>query len=368
MAKDKAESAAAAARAAEELATRQAADRKAVADAKAAKKAAGYGGAYQNINAGLSYDAPAGAATAAIAARPAAFKPTMDKFTQAQAANAATLAKAYKPTVVGQPYNNTDGYGNVLNPTVPDRPITSQPPVEPPQPPVDTRYTGPAITDKQVMDWLKSNPQATDRQIAQEMDKFNVRPDQVARATGMQGVDSASMQNINRRYDMAKAANSGNAFAIAQQNKADAVTGQGIREYFAKNPGMTDAQIAGYMDQNAIDPRQLEAAFAGTAGAISAPDVFSRYQAATKPPSTPPQKLLNMGGIASLGSGGYPRRTGQISGPGTETSDSIPAMLSDGEFVMTAKAVRGAGKGDRRAGAKRMYALMNQLEKNAARG
>jgi hypothetical protein len=78
--------------------------------------------------------------------------------------------------------------------------------------------------------------------------------------------------------------------------------------------------------------------------------------------------FMNMGGIAGLAQGGYPRKTGQIQGPGTETSDSIPAMLSDGEFVMTAKAVRGAGKGDRRAGAKRMYALMNQLEKNAARG
>jgi hypothetical protein len=73
-------------------------------------------------------------------------------------------------------------------------------------------------------------------------------------------------------------------------------------------------------------------------------------------------------GIASLATGGYPRRTGPISGPGTETSDSIPAMLSDGEFVMTAKAVRGAGKGSRRAGAKKMYALMHQLERNAARG
>jgi len=76
----------------------------------------------------------------------------------------------------------------------------------------------------------------------------------------------------------------------------------------------------------------------------------------------------NSGGIASLAKGGYPRRTGQISGPGTATSDSIPAMLSDGEFVMTAKAVRGAGKGDRLSGAKKMYALMHQLERNAARG
>jgi hypothetical protein len=73
-------------------------------------------------------------------------------------------------------------------------------------------------------------------------------------------------------------------------------------------------------------------------------------------------------GIATLAKGGYPRRTGQISGPGTETSDSIPAMLSDGEFVMTAKAVKGAGNGSRRAGAKKMYDLMHQLERNASRG
>ena len=53
---------------------------------------------------------------------------------------------------------------------------------------------------------------------------------------------------------------------------------------------------------------------------------------------------------------------GEISGPGTGTSDSIPAMLSDGEFVMTAKAVRGAGNGDRRAGAQKMYDMMNQFE------
>ena len=34
---------------------------------------------------------------------------------------------------------------------------------------------------------------------------------------------------------------------------------------------------------------------------------------------------------------------GEIVGPGTATSDSIPAMLSDGEFVMTAAANNGAG-------------------------
>lgn len=87
-----------------------------------------------------------------------------------------------------------------------------------------------------------------------------------------------------------------------------------------------------------------------------------------KPMTSGATRFMNMGGIAGLAKGGYPRRNGQISGPGTEKSDSIPAMLSDGEFVMTAKAVRGAGKGSRRAGAKQMYKLMHQLEKNAERG
>jgi hypothetical protein len=68
---------------------------------------------------------------------------------------------------------------------------------------------------------------------------------------------------------------------------------------------------------------------------------------------------------------------GFIEGPGTGTSDSIPAtiyqnggpvqkaMLSDGEFVMTADAVRGAGGGDRGAGAAKMYEMMNRLERRA---
>jgi len=58
----------------------------------------------------------------------------------------------------------------------------------------------------------------------------------------------------------------------------------------------------------------------------------------------------------------HPKRIGEIAGPGTGTSDDIPAMLSDGEFVMTAKAVRNAGGGSRKEGAKNMYKMMKSLE------
>jgi hypothetical protein len=67
----------------------------------------------------------------------------------------------------------------------------------------------------------------------------------------------------------------------------------------------------------------------------------------------------------------FPRMNGPISGPGTERSDDIPAMLSDGEFVVNARAVRGVGKlngangsksDQRREGARMMYALQNAGE------
>ncbi len=72
------------------------------------------------------------------------------------------------------------------------------------------------------------------------------------------------------------------------------------------------------------------------------------------------------GGIIQLADGSekyFPRKTGEINGPGTGTSDDIPAMLSDGEFVFTAQAVENAGGGSRREGAKRMYEVMKNLEK-----
>ena len=64
-------------------------------------------------------------------------------------------------------------------------------------------------------------------------------------------------------------------------------------------------------------------------------------------------------GIMAAAAGGH------IMGPGTGTSDSIPAYLSDGEFVMTADAVKGAGNGSRKKGAAKMYAMMNRFEGQA---
>ena len=100
------------------------------------------------------------------------------------------------------------------------------------------------------------------------------------------------------------------------------------------------------------------------------------------------QKALefNMGGpVQYFSQGGAAikeldmRDGGESAGPGTGTSDDIPAMLSDGEFVMTAKATRGAGafgmnktksgielvkggKASREKGVENMRELMNIFE------
>ena len=46
-----------------------------------------------------------------------------------------------------------------------------------------------------------------------------------------------------------------------------------------------------------------------------------------------------------------------------EKADDVPARLSKNEFVMTADAVRGAGKGNIKAGAQKMYNTMKELER-----
>jgi hypothetical protein len=58
----------------------------------------------------------------------------------------------------------------------------------------------------------------------------------------------------------------------------------------------------------------------------------------------------------------FPRKLGMIDGPGGPKDDKIPAMLSDGEFVFTAKAVENAG------GPRAMYNMMNKLDPESSKG
>ena len=87
---------------------------------------------------------------------------------------------------------------------------------------------------------------------------------------------------------------------------------------------------------------------------------YARYYAADGGFIDGQPQYLNYGGMAQ-----YPRREMLVEGPGTERSDDIPAMLSDGEFVLNSRSVRGAdptGQGNRYRGAQNLYNMMRNFE------
>jgi hypothetical protein len=142
----------------------------------------------------------------------------------------------------------------------------------------------------------------------------------------------------------------------------------------AETPAVTMDQLGRYQLSKALGTGGSREEF-GLAPAPKALD-FSRVGAANGGPME--RQYFNQGGLAMIGELDM-REGGESEGPGTGTSDDIPAMLSDGEFVMTAKATRGAGAFDlnktpsgielvkggdasREEGVKNMRELMNIFE------
>jgi hypothetical protein len=136
---------------------------------------------------------------------------------------------------------------------------------------------------------------------------------------------------------------------IGKEAKKGLLGGMSIGQ-LASLYGLSTAALGLLIDQTTDDEQSATVAKAPITNAV----ISSEYAA-------PAKLYAEGGGVMDLRANG-----GMSQGPGTETSDSIPAMLSDGEFVMTAQAVRGAGGGDRREGAKRMYEMMNQFEGTVA--
>ena len=275
---------------------------------------------------------------------------------------------------VEQPYNNSDMYGNLV-----------------PRRAADGGYiqhfdNGGDASELSV----PGLPGMLTKLVDGVVDKANTKtPEQIAKeAADAQALKDSQLANRTRvaqEKAMRKAQGSGQMYANinaglaarAPENfpgtpvKLDAAREAAMRADFTG--ANKDIDYARVMQEKGYRPEEVAALTNRSFG-----DINRRYNTALRQDAYAPmlegqrnamaEQARTLGGIAGLAAGGYPRRTGQISGPGTEKSDSIPAMLSDGEFVMTAKAVRGAGKGSRRAGAKQMYKLMHQLEKNSERG
>jgi hypothetical protein len=198
----------------------------------------------------------------------------------------------------------------------------------------------------------------------------------------MQGVTGGLPSGMQSMFSSPTAG----APAVAPSTGISSVTGMRSEAAMAGAPSSTAAATPGMLDtaRNWISANPLTAAGIAGLGGVAlasamqpeqkagkieernvegtrfAPGTFQVYQAprVNVVPTYSPAYAATGGEIDA-------RRGGHLKGPGTGTSDSIPARLSDGEFVMTAAAVRGAGNGSREKGAKRMYDMMHKFEKRA---
>jgi hypothetical protein len=123
------------------------------------------------------------------------------------------------------------------------------------------------------------------------------------------------------------------------------------------------------------DPGQQYTYAANPANPFPEPDPYGRERRYFSPAYTPRAAaggMMASGGISHLGD--YSDGGRLLRGPGDGVSDSIPAVigkkqparLADGEFVIPARIVSELGNGSTEAGARKLYAMMDRIQK--ARG
>ena len=193
----------------------------------------------------------------------------------------------------------------------------------------------------------------------------------IASLTGSEQVMASARPGMFSGAPAVEATSSGGMSAAEKaaidkgKDQANKTIFQSVKDSFANNPigTTTDLTALGLIGSGLLaSPEEMPEGepyeYEPTREGIPMAGLY--YDPATGTYSdTPPTINVIQGPIRRVKAGGA------VAGPGTGTSDSIPAMLSGGEFVMTAKAVRAMGDGSRQKGAARMYQLMNRLEGKA---
>ena len=128
-----------------------------------------------------------------------------------------------------------------------------------------------------------------------------------------------------------------------------------------------EAEIARRMGKERPSPEEFGLLPAGTMPQLSGgrPTMKQATQGMMNGGMVMPMRYAEGGNVATED---FERMNGDINGPGTETSDDVPAMLSDGEFVMTGRAVRGAGAFDMTKGDGGIITLTPNKKEDRDRG
>jgi hypothetical protein len=190
----------------------------------------------------------------------------------------------------------------------------------------------------------------------------NATPDQVSKlriSYGLSPTPPTPMEGLQPGYGMADGGNPIAEMSIGEQAALVNDLNMRISEIVAAmaKPG---ADIPSLLEAKRMQERQIDAIL----GAGSQPYTPNDGEVVQEEVIV---EANRGGGLSQLrdqmvAMQGFPRRNGAISGPGGPRDDLIPAMLSDGEFVMNEQAVRGAGGGNLNLGTRRMYDLMNRFE------
>jgi hypothetical protein len=190
----------------------------------------------------------------------------------------------------------------------------------------------------------------------------NATPDQVSKlriSYGLSPTPPTPMEGLQPGYGMADGGNPIAEMSIGEQAALVNDLNMRISEIVAAmaKPG---ADIPSLLEAKRMQERQIDAIL----GAGSQPYTPNDGEVVQEEVIV---EANRGGGLSQLrdqmvAMQGFPRRNGAISGPGGPRDDLIPAMLSDGEFVMNERAVRGAGGGNLNLGTRRMYDLMDRFE------
>jgi hypothetical protein len=203
--------------------------------------------------------------------------------------------------------------------------------------PTDGRMTGYQPSDAEIVNFM-ARPGMTDAVFARNMNQFGITPNRVANLT------QTPISQINSLYQNAMG-----------PNMASRRPGSGGVTYFSP---MTYTPAA----PAATTPAATTPAATTTPGVGGEDKSYQVFAAGG----------MAQGGLGSLGhysDGGH-----LLKGPGDGVSDDIPAMignnqparLADGEFVIPARIVSEIGNGSTDAGARKLYAMMDRIQK--ARG
>jgi hypothetical protein len=88
--------------------------------------------------------------------------------------------------------------------------------------------------------------------------------------------------------------------------------------------------------------------------------------APTQPPAKEPETGMAMGGLTGYAAGGS-NRSRSMAGEGSGRDDKIPALLSDGEYVMDAETLALLGDGSTKEGARRMDQFRANIRRHKGR-